>query len=169
MGYAYRVFRENKDADEHIEILNRGFQEGHGNETLQFSIQTMNFELQAYPIAGWNDTHKDIQIFLSIFAGLIMIAFGAYFIVHRQITLKENATKDSMTGLWNRLAGMRKINRRLKDKHFAKGAFLVLDIDHFKNVNDTLGHQAGDEILIECAKIFKAILRTNDIVCPGWR
>lgn len=165
MGYAYRVFRENKDADEHAELLNRGFQEGHGNETLQFSIQTMDFELQAYPVAGWNDAHKDTQIFLSLFVGLFISAFGAYFIVHRQITLKENATKDAMTGLWNRLAGMRKINQRLKDKHFSKGAFLLLDIDHFKSVNDTLGHQTGDEILIESAKMFQAIFRSNDIVC----
>ena len=75
------------------------------------------------------------------------------------------AATDTLTGLANR----RTFDARLKDEfqrtqRFSESfALLFLDIDHFKQVNDTYGHQAGDEVLKSLARIFKKHLREVDI------
>jgi diguanylate cyclase (GGDEF)-like protein len=71
-----------------------------------------------------------------------------------------------MTGLHN----YRFFTMRLKEEIVRAGransnlALLILDVDFFKNYNDTLGHPAGDEILRQLSRILKASLRDNDIV-----
>ena len=71
--------------------------------------------------------------------------------------LRLRAERDHLTGLYNR----RKMKQILKDtlasEQRDKLALAMLDIDYFKNVNDTYGHDAGDEVL----KLFAAILKTS--------
>jgi diguanylate cyclase (GGDEF)-like protein/PAS domain S-box-containing protein len=80
--------------------------------------------------------------------------------------LRFMADHDSLTGLQNR----RKFEAEL-DRHVAYvkrygpgGALLVLDIDDFKSVNDTLGHSAGDELIVSIAGVMRARLRTSDVL-----
>ncbi|MDE3022637.1 MAG: diguanylate cyclase [Pseudomonadota bacterium] len=76
-------------------------------------------------------------------------------------TLDSMATKDDMTGLFNRRTMDRHIKQAMHDpKHFS---ILLMDIDHFKNVNDTFGHDAGDETIKTIAEILKNELRGQDI------
>lgn len=79
--------------------------------------------------------------------------------------IEENAKVDSLTGLHNRrwLEDMytREINRS-NAGNFKLSAFM-LDIDHFKRVNDTYGHLAGDQVLIEVSKAVVASLRPSDM------
>ncbi|MBF0311543.1 MAG: diguanylate cyclase [Magnetococcales bacterium] len=81
-------------------------------------------------------------------------------------TLKENALRDALTGLHNRrfleeyvetmLAGLRRKEGRL--------SVLMLDFDHFKQVNDTFGHDAGDTALKTLAKVLQQQVRASDLV-----
>ena len=78
--------------------------------------------------------------------------------------LKYIGLTDSLTGVYNR----RYIDRRLLEE-IARArrqaypiSFMYLDIDHFKRVNDTVGHQGGDEVLREVAQRIKAELRLSD-------
>ena len=77
------------------------------------------------------------------------------------------AVRDGLTGLFNRRYFNELINieiNRLKRTPAAL-SLLMLDIDNFKNYNDTEGHPAGDEMLKSAAKVFKNSVRAVDIVC----
>ena len=76
--------------------------------------------------------------------------------VHVEEALRARAERDSLTGVYN--AGM---IRRLIEHDFEEqtrdrtGAFVMLDIDHFKRINDTLGHQAGDKVLQGLSRVWR--------------
>lgn len=80
--------------------------------------------------------------------------------------LSFSSLHDSLTGLPNRhnlytQLGLMVANANRHDRKFA---VLFLDLDHFKNINDTLGHNVGDELLKSVASKLKSIIRENDIV-----
>ncbi|MEO0398875.1 MAG: EAL domain-containing protein [Pseudomonadota bacterium] len=77
--------------------------------------------------------------------------------------LIELSQTDSLTGLFNRSV----FSRRLKEAIVANRkdtSVLLLDMDHFKDINDTLGHSVGDELLKEVARRLKRSVRNQDIV-----
>ncbi len=76
------------------------------------------------------------------------------------------ATHDALTGLWNRAAILESLDRELPRAH-REGrplGILLADLDHFKKVNDTCGHQAGDEVLREAARRMLSAVRSYDLV-----
>ncbi|MDD5060318.1 MAG: diguanylate cyclase [Candidatus Omnitrophica bacterium] len=81
--------------------------------------------------------------------------------------LVDLAIKDGLTGLFNRRYFNELINIEIKrlSRSPASLSLLMLDIDNFKNYNDTKGHQAGDELLKGAAKILKSSVRSVDMVC----
>ena len=80
--------------------------------------------------------------------------------------LEKLATTDKLTSIYNRrkLDEMlqHELNRSQRFKHTF--AVVILDIDHFKKVNDTFGHQEGDKVLIQLANILKTHIRKTDIM-----
>ncbi len=76
------------------------------------------------------------------------------------------ATHDPLTGLHNRssFAGQLDTHAELVRRYESEGALLLLDLDHFKYVNDTLGHQAGDQVIARVAKVLGARLRETDVL-----
>ena len=79
----------------------------------------------------------------------------------REQELREQAMRDVLTGIYNK-AGERLIDRMVKEK--GQGLFLMLDLNDFKSINDTMGHAAGDAILTELGRVLKGNCRENDIV-----
>ncbi len=79
----------------------------------------------------------------------------------REQELLEQAMRDVLTGIYNK-AGERLIDRMVKEK--GQGLFLMLDLNDFKSINDTMGHVAGDAILTELGRVLKGTCRENDIV-----
>ncbi len=79
--------------------------------------------------------------------------------------LRELATHDPLTGLWNRAVVLEFLQRELARKPAAEAvvSVVMLDLDHFKRVNDTYGHLAGDVALAETARRMRACLRTHDL------
>jgi diguanylate cyclase (GGDEF)-like protein len=79
-------------------------------------------------------------------------------------TLMRRTMEDPLTGLGNRRA----LDQRLVDEHGSLGdsspiAMVVVDIDHFKDVNDRFGHAVGDAVLCRVAAIIRAALRVDDL------
>lgn len=78
--------------------------------------------------------------------------------------IKDLAQRDPLTGVWNRTYTEKVVNEYLIERRH-HGALFMIDIDNFKNINDTYGHIVGDEILTEFARVIQALTRQNDIVC----
>lgn len=76
--------------------------------------------------------------------------------------LKHLAEIDQMTGICNRGTGEHRISELLSEKQ--SGMFLLLDIDKFKQYNDTYGHKVGDQVIISVAKALTASFRSYDVV-----
>lgn len=81
--------------------------------------------------------------------------------------LKSQALADALTGLGNRRCAGLEFKRRLNElqRHGAVFGLLFADVDNFKAVNDTYGHDTGDRVLALVAKTLKSALRGMDTVC----
>jgi diguanylate cyclase (GGDEF)-like protein len=81
--------------------------------------------------------------------------------------LSDQATTDPLTGLYNRRFLMGFLQRELDRARRAATpvAAIMLDLDHFKRINDTFGHAAGDLVLTEIAGLLKRHIRGSDMVC----
>ena len=81
--------------------------------------------------------------------------------------LKKLARIDSLTGCYNRRYGLELLDRHIKLSQRSKSPLLLafLDIDCFKAINDTFGHDEGDISLKKVSGLFKSSLREIDIIC----
>ncbi len=84
---------------------------------------------------------------------------------HEESKLRKIATRDPLTGIFNRRAILNFLEDKIKLAHRYNTHFSVLmfDIDNFKNINDTYGHNIGDEVLREIVRIIRRSLRKSDI------
>lgn len=113
---------------------------------------------------------KDKGLYITLFAFIIALVFGAgasILLSRDREKLKEFSEKDPLTGLYNR----RSFDVRLKrETHAAitlkRSVFslMIIDVDHFKKVNDNYGHQVGDQVLCALAAIAGKQIRSSDFV-----
>lgn len=84
-------------------------------------------------------------------------------------TLQQASTHDGLTGLANRSLMAETCLREDERLSHDGGtyAFLAIDADHFKSVNDSYGHEMGDRVLIELARCFESSIREGDL-CARW-
>lgn len=83
-----------------------------------------------------------------------------------ELELIEMATKDKLTNIYNRRSFEARLVQDIKqyEKFQTELSVILFDVDHFKFVNDTYGHQAGDNVLSLLAEIAQQTVRSNDIV-----
>ncbi len=83
-----------------------------------------------------------------------------------QEKLRHDATHDLLTGLWNRAAILKTLDQEVarSSRNAAPLAAMIADLDHFKRINDTHGHAAGDAVLCEVARRMTAATRVYDFV-----
>jgi diguanylate cyclase (GGDEF)-like protein len=84
-------------------------------------------------------------------------------LVKHEALLRAHSERDALTGLANRRQ-FREVMRVRGGERAFKGALLMVDVDHFKRVNDHYGHAAGDRVLVEVARRLSAATRGDDLV-----
>lgn len=108
------------------------------------------------------------HIISSFIGGLITFYFVSYIRGYSELYLKykEGSETDSLTGLYNVRAFDYYYNTMLENAKSDRSscAICLVDIDHFKKINDTYGHLAGDQVLKQLAKLIKKQMREGDIV-----
>lgn len=120
---------------------------------------------------------RQAQVFI-VLAGsaVILLVIASIWFISRlfirdlqqaQEALTRLATTDFLTGLANRMTGIQTLTQELARTARGKAplSIALMDLDHFKRVNDTYGHNAGDEILKGFAAIVRQKIRTYDTAC----
>ncbi|RVU84258.1 sensor domain-containing diguanylate cyclase [Leucothrix sargassi] len=109
------------------------------------------------------------RILISL-ASSILITLGAFFLAAHFLRpvkeLQETVLRDALTGLYNRRALMGLGDQLVKQAH-SKGqrvSIAMIDIDHFKKINDEFGHAIGDEVLISVAQRMQRVLQKTDML-----
>lgn len=105
---------------------------------------------------------EDISLFSTLVSGIssIYIAYKAY----RQV--QELSITDALTGLFNRRKFFEELEREMEraNRYGSRFSLIMLDIDHFKTINDRYGHQTGDAVLRYLARVLMANIRKTDLV-----
>lgn len=109
-----------------------------------------------------------IAVILIIIASLIGVIVRLKFndLKRKKDLLLSKSQTDQLTGLYNRSTCEELVINYLKERNSSLYyAFIILDIDHFKQINDKFGHQTGDKLLQEFSNFLKKSFTNKDIVC----
>ena len=136
--------------------------------SLALGGETNRFEYLALTASGeqrWAETHARLIIDEDGQPdGILSIVRDIHEQKLIELKLSEAALVDSLTGLSNRLAYHAAVERREKQDDDVGACVAMLDIDHFKMVNDRYGHDAGDIVLRGFADVARRIVREGDMV-----
>jgi diguanylate cyclase (GGDEF)-like protein len=117
----------------------------------------------AWVVISWPlDAQRGVRLVLAMLVWVLLadvLAVRTQQVDKRTQALSHQAGTDALTGLANR----RTLQREL-DATAPGDVVVVLDIDHFKRVNDTLGHDAGDRVLVDLARVLTSVVRAGDVV-----
>ncbi len=126
-----------------------------------------------------------LQQIITLLAAIVTVMVGIFiFMLYRKVKqtnakleevnqqLEFHSVRDPLTGLYNRrsfLELMRQRDTEVPDERRggdedSPDCLMIMDIDHFKHINDTWGHAAGDAVLIEVAKRLRSVVRDTDMI-----
>ena len=110
--------------------------------------------------------HDSVLVMDGQFVGISSLVEDVTSQVVSQQTIETQANFDELTGLPNRSQMIKKIDQVILQCQQGRehAALIFLDLDHFKDINDTQGHDAGDEVLKRFAASLSSVLRHNDMV-----
>ncbi|MCX9155999.1 GGDEF domain-containing protein [Niveibacterium sp. 24ML] len=167
----YRVVRDQNEALARSRLLAE-MQERFDTERRQNEIAALREANQRQADAA--EAQRQRTMFWIMVAAIAVVAGALVFHLARRThranlalsaanrQLAHLAERDSLTGLLNRRAMHGWIETQLMADTTASGALMLLDIDHFKQVNDRLGHGVGDEVIVEFAQRIATLLRDGD-------
>jgi len=136
------------------------------NSQLEFAVdpEFINWSIAVSSSNGWTDSLLFVLLFVfsvcfCVFAGLLMYKY-----IKSNNKIVMMSTHDSLSGLFNRnfLNKYQTIVFAAARRKEYKLGIMLLDLDHFKKINDTYGHSVGDMVLVETARILKASIRTGE-------
>ena len=81
-----------------------------------------------------------------------------------ELSVRKRLETDALTGVLNRSTFFAKVTELLQELPANKHAIVMVDLDNFKHINDTLGHVVGDQLLLRVASEIKSVLRSGDLI-----
>jgi len=144
-----------------------------------FAIAVVSWLLVAAPLLAYLASHPlELQTprgrEMLVTLGPVALVFMAYipfqrgidrwvgYLQNERTRMQALAERDGLTGLYNRRAGENLLSKLVASPE-RSDALVLFDIDHFKRINDTYGHPAGDEVLRQVARRCEALLRKEDV------
>lgn len=119
-----------------------------------------NVSVAPVTLAG---THQSVLIFGALFVVCSSMSFYSMVQEEQQREIRERAKRDPLTGLYNRRAFFDVAEKLAEEK--AAFSIVMIDIDHFKTINDTHGHLGGDRVLAFAGRLIANAFRLEDIAC----
>ncbi len=178
-----------KEEDTTLNSLKEEFQEGNaGIVRLDLKERNESDRYLAYVPLGYNDwmicytvpvetAQEDYEfirkyelIFMGCFCILvaILVLYTAFRNKEENEKLARSAQMDALTGLYNKENTQKVIDRMLNRKNQQNekvfSGFMILDMDHFKDINDTFGHAVGDRVLQAFGELLQSQFRDEDVV-----
>lgn len=110
--------------------------------------------------------HVALALVLLVLTLLLHASLASVVLLRMVARLRHLSQRDALTGLYNRAEWLSQLDacHRLLARYGEPYAVLMIDVDHFKSINDTLGHSAGDAVLINIAQILNATARDVDVL-----
>lgn len=135
-----------------------------GKVALSLILLSLGLSLGAFLLAG-----KSLSLLLSFLSTFLLVIFlVATLMVVPSFSrvIRRWITYDMLTGIYNRnrLNDDLEHYHRLFLRYQREYSILVIDLDHFKRVNDRYGHRVGDEVLKELAQVLRSMLRESDLL-----
>lgn len=137
------------------------------NSELKFTVDPdfINWDITVSSSNGWTDNW---MLFMLLFVFSVCLCVSSGFLVYKYIKSNNKivamSIHDSLSGLFNRhfLNQYQGIVFSAAKRKQCKLGIMLLDLDNFKKINDTYGHNVGDMVLVETSRILKASTRTNE-------
>jgi diguanylate cyclase (GGDEF)-like protein len=139
----------------------------------QMTVTTWRGVLGAFYTAEFPNffaPHMVNQVFGLVANVTVVLTLAAILLAHRDEAARELerlATTDGLTGVLNRRAWLAQssIDLEMSARYHQPVGVLMVDLDHFKQINDTHGHAAGDAALLLFSDALRAVARTGDVFC----
>ncbi len=123
-------------------------------------VYVTNFNVVLFTIFAWIQSQMHYKMKISQYRDRHMIEEKSHI-------LEDIARRDSMTMLLNHVTAMEILQTEIERANEIKTplALIFADIDNFKHINDQYGHQTGDRVIIEVARVLSETVRSSDILC----
>ncbi|MFK4784584.1 diguanylate cyclase [Fusobacterium sp. MFO224] len=162
-------FLLNENSSVFNSIINKTISSLRERDINQIVLNNLEYKTKNSKILNWIYLNS-LEAFLAAIAIIfIILQLIYYYKMKRKNKLIKKVTalskKDSMTKLYNRENFEKIVTQLLVSKSLSsKRAFVMMDIDSFKSINDNYGHMLGDKVIIKVTNLLKASFRTSDVL-----